>query len=177
MNNQTEYARVSGKDAAGTAIGASRFSGTGSVPAAVAAILLLVVSSCITDNGSQGSNREPQRQPTGPFTIFEPNGGETFRVGDSMRVVFYADTARFDKPNVDFSPDTGKTWFHGIGSPMNIEHEGGGIHSFVWAIPDSFFVPVEYHSTVSSACMLVAHNYGEFDELDYTDETFEIVGR
>ncbi len=96
-------------------------------------------------------------------------------MGDSMRVVFYADTSRFDNPNVDFSPDSGKTWFHGIGSLMNTEHEGGGIHSFVWVIPDSFFVPVEYHSTVSPACMLVAHNYGEFDELDYTDDTFEII--
>ena len=124
-------------------------------------------------------------QPAPFYRVISPNGGEVYRIGDTVIV----------KLESDSFGQAGVTLFLGRNSlPLNgLMGYNGSFNPFVnpvsrFVIPDSFLVQSwnattntmenTYPKTVSSQCRLFVGKYNQEDQYnDYSDTTFTILPR
>jgi hypothetical protein len=101
--------------------------------------------------------------------VRHPNGGETFRIGQTITMGFCSDDAlrcRFIETAPDISVDGGMTWHQLDITPDYI---------CTWAIPATITGEEGTVSLLSDQCMIRLMCYDEFDNYDISDGTFSIL--
>lgn len=105
-----------------------------------------------------------------PIVILTPTSSSSFAVGDTLRVIFNADTTQAPGTVVSLSLNEGEDYVK-----LHTGENWGSGDSVVlaWAIPDSVNVGGTMTSTVSSGCLVRVSKYPT--GLESYSETFEIV--
>lgn len=108
--------------------------------------------------------------PPEPIVVLQPTGGATFAVGDTLHIVYDADSLQAAGTVVSLSLNEGEDWF--------VLHTGeswgtgtGVVLDYV--IPDTVLVGASMTSTVSNGCMVRVNRYP--DGLDAFSAVFQIV--
>lgn len=116
-----------------------------------------------------GGASTPAQTP--PITVVAPNGGEAYRVGDTLRVSWEWDTTITGGVAVWISPDDGESW-HIMTSTTSVPShaEGTNVGTFEWLIPAT----VDGQSLVSDHCRIRAWEYTMNELADLSDGTFTI---
>jgi hypothetical protein len=114
--------------------------------------------------------------PETPMILIAPNGGETYKIGDSLTIKWRAnpDSAKGMLINISF--DAGRTYYP-INDNQSIGVGGGRDTSVQWQIPDSLFdfptramVPVP----VSSLCKVrISDYFGKYTT--YSAQYFSVI--
>ncbi|MBD3242556.1 MAG: hypothetical protein GF331_18345 [Chitinivibrionales bacterium] len=107
------------------------------------------------------------------IVLVEPNGGETYRVGDTLHVRWQADLQRITSALLQVSFDEGETYY-AINTDSAIEASGPDWGDYAWVIPDSIIDGTSRVSTVSSNCLIMASDY-QITMSDVSSNTFAIV--
>ena len=135
-----------------------------------ALIVALLASGCDTPT-------EPDT-PSGPLaalTLIKPNGGESYTIGDTLRVEWIANPDSVPQIVMEISFDGGLTYF-----PMTDEAigtGGGKDTTFAWLIPDSLydgFWATWVPTPASDECLIHISDY-VLEYNDYSDTTFSIT--
>lgn len=123
---------------------------------------MLAVSLClVTSSWAQG-----------PITVFAPNGGETFAIGDTMHVRWEADSTA-PMVMVEMSVDNGEYWYMANVSRLSITSEYWG--DYPWVLADSLTDANGSTSIVSNQCMVRIRSYIDQITNDVSDAPFSIV--
>jgi hypothetical protein len=103
-----------------------------------------------------------------PLETTFPAGGETFRVGDTLRVKWVTD-GFISSAGIQFSPDSGRSWIPVTRrSSVNLGQPDWG--DYPWVIPDS----LDGVSLVTERAVLSVYDYFGTDR-DRTDRAFSIL--
>jgi hypothetical protein len=109
-----------------------------------------------------------------PITLFEPNGGETYHVGDTMRIRWTADSSA-PLVTINMAVDGGESgWWYLIGATRGIGMGDPGWGDTSWVIADSLSDATTVVSTVSSRCLVKIRNYVDGITADDSDSVFTI---
>jgi hypothetical protein len=112
-----------------------------------------------------------QDKAKGAGVVLYPNGGEQFRVGDTVVVRWQTfDPETFSAAVVEVSVDDGRNW-HGVNTRSNIHIQSDGWGNYTWVIP----AQLEGTAMASDACRLRVGEYNG-DVVDYSDGRFVIKG-
>ena len=125
-------------------------------------ISLVLVASALSSLTPSACNSSPET--TSPasdslITLISPLGGETFRVGDSLRIKWTVKDDP-DAPNAvdpELSPDSGKTW--GVLSSKSIVPLSPEWGNFAWAVGDSLLVEGYNVSLIGKPVMIRVQQY------------------
>ncbi|MBD3391188.1 MAG: hypothetical protein GF410_04135 [Chitinivibrionales bacterium] len=109
-----------------------------------------------------------------PVLVVSPNGGETFAVGQTIRIAWDAVEDLLDRGvEIAVSVDDGLDWLV-ISGAKSVAPGDTSWEAFTWEIPDS----VDGVSLVSTACRVRVEDYDEgTGRVDVSDGVFTIVGR
>lgn len=119
----------------------------------------LVLTGCdSTDSGPEGD-------PNAEIVITSPRGGETFHVGDTLRVKWKAQgkgLTEVDAVNIEVSPDSGKTWLTVLTRSIGTRDANWG--NYPWAIPATLErLAIVYTLTGNAKCMIKIMQYSTGD--------------
>ena len=116
-------------------------------------------------------------------TIIQPNGGETYSVGEAITIKWIIDSVKI-KSNIVFyySPDEGLSQFEILTDKnMVITNDtvyNGQTGTIQWTIPDSIITEYDSITTISSTSLLVAEApYEDFVYQDPMDGNFTITAK
>jgi hypothetical protein len=108
-----------------------------------------------------------------PLTIVTPNGGNTYHVGDSMKMSWNL-KGDISGLVIDFSADNGRQFFTLVyfvpSSEIFQKRE------YLWVIPDSIY-SFSKASIVSDSCLVWIHGYFDYAFGDKSDKLFSIRGK
>ncbi|MBD3243433.1 MAG: hypothetical protein GF331_22780 [Chitinivibrionales bacterium] len=107
-----------------------------------------------------------------PITVLEPNGGETYAVGDTMHIRWEADQST-PLVMLEMSVDAGETWYGVYTAGMSVTSDDWG--DYAWVISDSLTDVNDAVSTVSADCMIRVRNYVDQVTNDVSDGVFSVV--
>jgi len=109
-----------------------------------------------------------------PITLFEPNGGEFYHVGDTMRVRWTADSSAA-LVNIEMCTDAGESgnWYLLTARAVGMGGPGWGDTSLI--IADSLRDATTAVSTVSSQCLVRIRNYIDQVTTDGSDSVFMVA--
>ena len=123
--------------------------------------------------------------PNALITLIKPMGGETFKVGDSLRVRWSTKTDVEDPTtsvDVRFSPDSGATWFFVPWGPNQLTGSLGKDSyywkNFAWKITDSLYsqdVLKKVKISGSNKCLIQVRDYLKNSDLNRTDVTHSFI--
>lgn len=110
-----------------------------------------------------------------PITLFEPNGGQTYHVGGTMRIRWTADSS---SALVDIEMcvdgDESGVWYRINTQAIGLGGPGWG--DTTWVIADSLHDATTTVSTVSSRCLVRIRNYIDQVTEDRSDSVFAVLG-
>lgn len=137
-------------------------------------LLLSAMVLCLRCGDSGTEHIGPQPFPCANLCVVEPNGGETYRVGDTLVLRWDGDSTVLQSIIAcgSFSPDSGLNWVQvATGCIMFGDPRWPTIK---WVIPDSVLgVP-----TVSDKCLARVNDFLWWDSLnDVSDACFRVSGR
>ena len=102
-----------------------------------------------------------------PILVSKPNGGETFILGDTLAILWSADS-QITSCGIQISLDSGTTW-HAITRRKSVQRTDENWGNYKWAIPDT----LDSLSLVSNKVMVSVYDYFGADR-DRSDEPFSI---
>ncbi len=111
--------------------------------------------------------------PLEAITLLEPDGGETYHVGDTMRIRWLADLQRISSGLLQISFNDGETYY-AINTDSAIAPSDPAWGDYPWVIPDSIVDGRNMVSTVSSQCRVMVSDY-QITMSDASRETFSIA--
>ena len=103
-----------------------------------------------------------------PIALLSPNGGDTAKVGDTLRVKWETD-GYISSVGIQISPDSGQHWIP-VTRRSSINQGQPGWGDFGWAIPDS----LDGYSLATSRCLISVYDYFGTDR-DRSDRAFTIL--
>ena len=138
----------------------------------VLTVLLVAHAAVFLGCNPNGPGKEPPPKPGTGVTVLSPNGGETFGVGDTIRIRWDADTNKVDDVLIRLLVDGGE---HEVvlttTESIYTSHEQWG--DFTWVVPEG-----AVHDSVSletdQATILIHHYRYASDYRDYSDDYFSI---
>ncbi|MBD3241306.1 MAG: hypothetical protein GF331_12020 [Chitinivibrionales bacterium] len=111
--------------------------------------------------------------PPPPISLTQPNGGESYTVGDTMPIVFEADENSVPQVVVHISVDGGETWLALFDDP--ISQAGQGWEDTSWVVTTEINDPTYGAvATVSSQCLIRLQKYLDQSVSDQSDAAFSI---
>ena len=110
-----------------------------------------------------------------PIQVLAPNGGETFRIGDTITILYEANPYAVNSVNILISPDAGITWLEVSDrsfNPVDVEWQ-----QYPWVIPPELpgedgAAPV---SLASAQALVKVKHYNNADVYDVSDDVFAIL--
>jgi hypothetical protein len=105
--------------------------------------------------------------------LLQPNGGEWFEVGDTVRIMWRADTSTIAMVSVQYSSDGGDVWSELYTDGIDASSPTWG--DTTWIIPYYVPHPPDSVSTVSGSCLIRVANYLAPTEEDRSDASFTIA--
>jgi hypothetical protein len=133
--------------------------------------LICLFAGCKSNPVSNSNPQKPEPVAGEIGTLLSPNGGETYRVGDTISIQWdlVKDVSQFE---IRFSADEGLSWFNiAAMTPGMPDYDA---QQFKWAIPDSIIIFPYAISTVSQKCMIQIAEYTVYDNSDVSDAGFAI---
>ncbi len=117
-----------------------------------------------------------ESHPDMPIVISNPVAGQTYRIGDTLRVEYSADSILIPGTLISLSVDAGDTWWQ---MHDDASYETGANQVLEYVIPD---VVGGSHNTISDQCLVMISNYPEGHEtfsgvFSITDSTSTISGQ
>lgn len=103
-----------------------------------------------------------------PVALRHPNGGESFRVGDTLRIRWETD-GYITSVGIQVSPDSGKKWIP-VTRKSAINEGQAGWGDYGWVIPDS----LDGYSLATGGGMISVYDYFGTDR-DRSDAVFAIL--
>ncbi len=107
-----------------------------------------------------------------PITVLEPNGGETYALGDTMHIRWDADQST-PLVMLEMSMDSGESWYGVYTSGIPVDTSIWG--DYPWVVTDSLPDAYENVSTVSSRCLVRVRNYVDQVTNDISDGVFTVL--
>ena len=121
----------------------------------------------------------PISDPDAELVLMEPTGGETFLVGDSLRVRWKIQGKGLEEINginVELSPDSGGFWVPLMGGSIPVQ-PGVISGEFHWKIPPTLLhLGIEYDLTGDAQILLRVKQYqtGDKNKISVTGKTINI---
>lgn len=103
-----------------------------------------------------------------PVALRHPNGGESFRVGDTLRVRWNTD-GYVTSIGIQFSPDSGKSWIP-VTRKSAVNEGQAGWGDYPWVIPDS----LDGRALATVGGMVSVYDYFGTDR-DRSDAVFSVL--
>ena len=131
-------------------------------PAAALVLAGLLLARCSEPESDSGACPDDGTQ----ILLTAPKGGETFKVGDSLRVKWKlcnAGASEINAVDLLLSPDSGSTWCYMRVNSMPVGDALFG--DFAWKIPDSIGLQGEWFKLKDNArCRIRVEQYSTADE-------------
>ena len=105
-----------------------------------------------------------------PIVLLSPNGGDSAKVGDTLRVKWETD-GFISSVGIQISPDSGQHWIP-VTRRSSVNQGQSGWGDYPWAIPDS----LDGYSLATSHCLISVYDYFGTDR-DRSDRAFTILPR
>lgn len=112
----------------------------------------------------------PKAQVT--IEVLAPNGGETFVVGDTMRIQWLS-TDTIPQAVVDISVDGGEDWLGLL--PNAITYGTSAWGDTFWVVQPSIIIATDTIPVPSDQCLVKIYQYGMGSNRDVSDATFTIL--
>jgi hypothetical protein len=151
--------------------------------ARIAASIMLACAAAVPFLSTVGCGKSatgPSAVDSSQIVLLSPKGGETFHVGDSLKVTWKVQGKGLTDINavdIELSPDNGKTWglFLSVSSifPQTSQWE-----NFSWKIPGTFdFLGTTVTLANDSQCLLRVEQYDTSDpnQMSVTKTPFTIL--
>jgi hypothetical protein len=158
----------------------SEKSRTTSLIAAAIAVVLAAFSTLLPLSGCSKPTTGPATADSSQIVLLSPKGGETFHVGDTLRVTWKVQglgLTDVTAADVELSPDNGKTWGLYL-SVSSIFPGSAQWENFFWKIPSTFdFVGTTITLANDSQCLLRVEQYNTSDpnQISATKSQFTIL--
>jgi hypothetical protein len=145
-----------------------------------AAAIAVVFAATSTLISLGGGCAKPTAPDNSEIVLLTPKGGETFHVGDTLRVTWKVQgkgLTDITAVDIELSPDNGKTW----GLYLSVSSIFPGTaqwENFSWKIPSTFdFVGTTINLANDSQCLLRVEQYNTSDpnQISVTKTAFTIL--
>lgn len=104
--------------------------------------------------------------------VLSPNGGEVYRIGDTLTVRWLANSRTVARAGVDISLDDGDVWF--TISDRALPTDDPRECRLTWVVPATLVNYPDIVPTVSSLCRVRVYQYGQPIVMDASDALFVI---
>ena len=152
-----------------------------SLIAAAIAVVFVVLSTLFSLSGCTSPTTRSSAADSSEIVLLSPKGGETFHVGDSLKVTWKVQGPGLTDINavdVELSPDNGKTWGLYLNSFSSIFTNSPQWENFSWKITNTF----DKGGTIinlanDSQCLLRVEQYSTSDpnQISVTKTQFTIL--